>query len=104
MEICFPKWVSMENPFSFLERRLNRLEDLLVKVDERLELAQEKELAEKLLSPIEACKLFYPPISKSTLNRWEKQGLVKKYTIGGRTFFKYSEILSAATSLEKFKH
>jgi hypothetical protein len=60
------------------------------------------DLQEKLLSPKEVCKLFQPAIGITTLNNWEKQGLVNKYTIGNLTWYKYSEILESLKTLKKY--
>ncbi|MBS1599509.1 MAG: helix-turn-helix domain-containing protein [Bacteroidetes bacterium] len=65
---------------------------------------QNKELSEKLLSPSEACKLFQPSISKVTLDSWARKGLIKKHAIGGRVYFKYTEVMEALKSLKKYKH
>lgn len=64
------------------------------------EALQEKE--EKLLSPAEVCKRFHPHISKTTLSKWTKQGLLKEYRIGGRVFYKFSEICNNEKSLQKY--
>ncbi len=58
------------------------------------------ELTEKFLSPEETCKLFQPAITKPTLESYSQQSLLRKYYLGGRTWYKYSEILQA---LEKIK-
>ena len=58
---------------------------------------------EKLLSASEACKLFVPSISRLTLIRWTKADHLKEYRIGGRVYYKQSEIIEAAKHLEKYK-
>lgn len=62
-----------------------------------------QEQGEKLLSPAETCLLFQPKISLPTLNRWTKAGYIIMYRIGGRTWYKYSEIFNAAKELKLYK-
>lgn len=57
---------------------------------------------EKLISPDQACKIFDPAISKTTLNKWEHAGYLKLYRIGGRTYFRHSEIIEAAKTFKKY--
>ena len=67
----------------------------LIKNTVRSELVQKqnKDMQEKLLSPEETRHIFNPPISKVTLHSWAKQGRVKPHRIGGRVFYKYSELM-----------
>jgi hypothetical protein len=59
---------------------------------------------EKLLSPSEACELFIPRITRSTLAAYTKKGHLKQYRIGNsRPVYKLSEILEAAKTLKKYK-
>lgn len=58
---------------------------------------------EKLLSPADACKLFQPPITKPTLNSWTKQGLIPDHRIGGRVYYKQSDIIASLATLKKYK-
>jgi hypothetical protein len=60
------------------------------------------ELQEKLLSPKEVCNLFQPKISLPTLASWTEKGLLTKYAMDGRTWYKYSEVLSALKSLKRY--
>jgi hypothetical protein len=48
---------------------------------------------EKLLSPAETCKLFKPT----------KQGLLQDHRIGGRIFYRQSEILASTKKLSKYR-
>ena len=59
---------------------------------------------EKLLSPKETCKLFQPAISKVTLAAWTKNGKLQDFRIGGRVYYKQSEIFAALTILKKYKN
>ena len=58
---------------------------------------------EKLISPAEACKLFKPAITKATLTSWTKQGFLQEHRIGGRVFYRQSEILASTITLGKYK-
>ncbi len=62
-----------------------------------------EDLAEKLLSPSETCQLFQPKISLPTLAKWQKEGYLKQYRIGGHVYYKYSEVLEGLKYLKKYK-
>ncbi len=82
------------------------IEDLTEKfrgiIREELAAKSEKDLLEKYLSPEETCNLFQPAITKPTLESYSKKRLLKKYYLGGRTWFKYSEVIAAAKEIKKF--
>lgn len=61
------------------------------------------EREEKLLSPADACKMFQPAISKSTLHNWTEKGLLQAHYLGGRKYYKQSEILSKLETLTRYK-
>jgi hypothetical protein len=90
----------MENPFEQLNRRLNFIELLLRDVSKKI---AKEEAQEQLLSPGEAVKLWSPKVSTQTLSNWSKQGLIPKHSIGGKTFYKKSEILASLQTLKKYK-
>jgi hypothetical protein len=96
----------MENPFSILERRLNRLESLLVKQDEKIDtiLKSSKDQKNKYLSSAEAKALFVPKISDTTFYRWCKAGLIQKYLIGDKVVFKKEQIESAVKELRVYSN
>jgi len=58
---------------------------------------------EQLLSPAQTCKIFKPSISKTTLKSWTDQGLLIDHRIGGRVFYKLSEILEKSKTLKRYK-
>ncbi len=64
---------------------------------------QDDELQEKLLSPIETCKMFQPNISRVTLHAWTKDGRLQEHRIGGRIYYKYSEVINSLQTLKKYK-
>lgn len=59
---------------------------------------------EKLLSVKEACQIFQPAISPQTLHTWTKSGLIPMQKIGGKNYYKLSDVLSAGTVLKRYKH
>ena len=83
-----------------LQELLNGLRSV---VKEEIQAQQQQQLEEKLLSPAETCKLFQPAISKVTLTAWSNQGLLTDYRIGGRVFYRYSEVIEAAKHLKRYK-
>jgi hypothetical protein len=58
---------------------------------------------ERLLSPAETCKIFQPNISKTTLKSWTEQGYLFDHRIGGRVFYKLSEVLEKSKTLKRYK-
>lgn len=83
------------------------IDELVNKVTESVlaAIAENKnlELNQKLISPAETTALFSPKISLSSLNRWTKQGLLKQYRVGGRLYYRQSEVLEAAKELKQYK-
>lgn len=71
-------------------------------IREEIHAKNEKELKEKLLSPEETCKLFSPAITKPTLESYSQKELLKKYSLGGRTWFKYHEVMEAVKEIKRF--
>lgn len=71
-------------------------------VRDELRANAKEDLAEKLLSPEEATRLFIPAISIATLNNYAKKGLVKKHYLGRLTFYKYSELLESLKTIKKY--
>lgn len=65
---------------------------------------QGQQASEKLLSPAEACKLFNPAISKVTLAKWTNDGLIPMQKIGGRVFYKFTDIIEAGTKFKRYKN
>ena len=72
-------------------------------VQEELNADVSKTQEEKLLSPAEACKIYQPSISKVTLAKWTADGLIQDYRIGGRVYYKRSELIHSLTTLRKYK-
>lgn len=71
-------------------------------IKEELLSIQQKQFEEKLLSAEETRQMFSPKISRTTLYNWTEQKLLKKYVLGGRIWYKLSEIMEAAKHLQKY--
>lgn len=78
------------------------ISQILTAINNAFETKQRKEFEEKLFSAADACKLFSPAIAKSTLHQWTAEGLIPVYRIGGRIFYKYSEVIEAAKRIKKY--
>lgn len=72
-------------------------------IREEIKSEQTNNLDRKLLSPAEACNIFQPKISKVTLSSWTRQGLIQEHRIGGRVYYKYSELIESLKTLKKYK-
>jgi hypothetical protein len=72
-------------------------------VDKVFRTRQTEQLEAQLLSPEEACKIFRPKISKPTLAKWTNDGLIAMQKIGGRVWYKYSDLLDAGSKLKRYK-
>jgi hypothetical protein len=83
-------------PVEELETRIQEI------VHRALVSREEKALQERLMSIEQTRRLFNPPISKVTLHTWAKEGKVRPYRIGGRVFYKYSELMGSMTHLKKY--
>ena len=59
------------------------------------------QLQEKLLNVTEVAKLF--SVSTMTISSWVAKGLLTKYSIGGRNYFKNAEVMESLKSLKKYK-
>ena len=71
-------------------------------IKEEIQLALKADLKEKFLSPEETCNLFQPAITKPTLESYSQRELLKKYYLGGRTWYKYSELIDTVKGIKKF--
>lgn len=72
-------------------------------IKEEIKAEAVSDLQEKLLSPEEACKMFVPKVTKPTLEAWSKNGPLTKHYIGGRVFYKYSELMESLKTLQRYK-
>jgi hypothetical protein len=69
-------------------------------VREEFKLMNQEELQEKYISPREARKIL--PVSQPTLDSYAAKGWLTKYHLGGRTWYKYNEVLSALKQIKKY--
>jgi hypothetical protein len=83
-------------PLEELEARFQKI------IQEEISKKDQEATLEKLLSPEETRKLFSPAVSKVTLHHWAKQGRIKQHRLGGRVFYKYSEVLDSLVHLKKY--
>jgi excisionase family DNA binding protein len=70
-------------------------------VRDELKQQQVADLAEKLMTAKEAADLLR--VSLVTLWQWEKQGRIIKHSMGGRTYFKYSELMASLKTLQRYR-
>lgn len=77
----------------FIYDKLLDFEKRLDKLPEMIEAVQ----GEDLLTRQKAMRLL--DVGSATLDRWSRQGIINRYGIGGRVYFKKSEIIN---SLIKF--
>ena len=79
------------------------VDQLRTVIKQELSSKQNEAMAEKFLSPAEVCEMFQPKISKVSLSAWTKAGKLTANRLGGRVFYRYSEIIQAVTHLKKYK-
>lgn len=77
----------IDNPFAVLDRRLNRLESLIINLSSELK-SREKE---EILEVDDVCRMF--GVSRTTVYEWRRSGKVNSYQRGRRVYFKKSELL-----------
>jgi len=76
------------------------MEQMRVIVRDELKQQKVADLSEKLMTAKEAADLLR--VSLVTLWQWEKDGRISKYTLGGRTYFKYSELMANLNNLKRY--
>lgn len=82
---------------------LETLEILLQNiVRQEIRAKQTEDLQEKLLSPRETAKLFNPKVSLVTIDAWAAKGFIRKHYIGGRVYYRYSEIIEAIETIRPY--
>ena len=82
------------DPAEFKQEIVNDLRNQIL--NDLKEAVREKK--ESYLTPDQACKEL--GISRGTVNNWADRGILKLYRLGGRTYFKFSEIEKAMTVVE----
>jgi hypothetical protein len=58
---------------------------------------------EQLIDTDTARKIFVPEVSRATLINWTKSGLINCYKLGGRNYYKRTEVIESAKSLKPYK-
>lgn len=71
-------------------------------IKEELQIMKLRE-SDQFISAAETCKLFKPAISKGTLIKWTRQGLLQDHRFGGRVYYKKSEIMEMSKKLKKYQ-
>lgn len=78
------------------------IEQLRLIVREEVCAAMIKIESEKFISPAEACRMFVPAITRPTLDKLCREGILTKQFVGARVFFKQSDIEKALQSYKRF--
>ena len=78
------------------------IEQIRVVVRAEIKAEHQREAKDTLVSPAQACEMFTPKISLVTLSKWTKDGLIPSQKIGGRVWYKQSDLLSAGTKLRRY--
>ncbi len=93
----------MYNPFEVIEARLSNIENLILDLKHK-----PKEQSEPLQTATNPFEGYIPRTevvgklaTATTLWRWEKQGKLKSYGIGGKRFYKCSDIEQLFTEIKK---
>lgn len=85
--------VQIANPFEVIEKRLSRIEGLLLDIKHGELKSRIPEKSDGYITRAQVCKALH--ITLPTVHAWMKEGKLKAYHIGGRTLFKESEVLES---------
>jgi excisionase family DNA binding protein len=84
------------------EAFLEKLEALIEKKQKQaIEAFIAKEQPEKLYTRAEACKFL--SITNPTLHEWTKKGIIRSHKIGGRVYYKQSDIDVAISRVKRYQ-
>lgn len=86
----------MENPFQEITEKLTSIENLILAMQPVKQIPAGTKI-EQPISQAEAVEFLGK--SRQTLISWRKKGLITAYHLGGRIFYKPSELLSALQKL-----
>ena len=89
----------MENPFSILETRLNRLEELLLDLKQSTTSTTPPPEADQLLTPEETATLL--KVSKVTVWDWGRKGILHPRRIGNQVRYLKSEVMAASKPIRR---
>jgi predicted DNA-binding transcriptional regulator AlpA len=90
----------MENPFLAIEKRLQTIEEYLVKLTPPQPTAPPPP-DERFVNQKKVAELY--GVSTVSIWQWEKNGFIKSYRIGNLKRFKYSEIINAPKFINRTK-
>jgi len=79
----------MLNPFELIMNKFDNLEKLIIESQKNTYQTKEKN-QETLMSRIEVAK--YLKVSAVTINKWSNAGILKRYRIASRVYYKKSDI------------
>ena len=91
----------MVNPFDVLDTRLNKIETLLIELKEQQRTKAEFEDYPELLSRKQAGEMV--GITVTTIDRYAREGLLKKHRTGKLVRFKKNEVLNAFKTFQKWQ-
>ena len=91
----------MVNPFDVLDTRLDKIETLLIELKEQQRTKAEFEDYPELLSRKQAGEMI--GITVTTIDRYTREGLLKKHHIGNSVKFKKAEVLKAFKTFQKWQ-
>jgi excisionase family DNA binding protein len=92
----------IENPYSILERRLNRIETLILEIKETQEHQAQSATGNKTKKPVKidrVCQLL--GISESTARNWMREGILPYNRKGSRIFFYEEDVLASLEASKK---
>lgn len=88
--------MSNENPFLVIEQKLESIESLILALQPVQQIPQ-KQKTEQPITTSEAVEFLGK--SRQTLISWRRKGIITAYRLGGRVYYKPSELLSALQKL-----
>ena len=86
----------MPNPFEVIEEKLTNIEKLILAMAPVKQIPAGTKI-EQPISQSEAVEFLGK--SRQTIINWRKKGIINAYHLGGRIYFKPSELLSALQKL-----
>ncbi len=86
---------------------LENSELLIDQISDKVSKITLEKITPDLLSPGETCKMFDPPISRTTLWNWSKPNKtgirLRPYRIGRLVFYSRQEVLEAIKSIKSYR-
>jgi len=88
----------MENPYEIMNKKLDKIESLLLDLNHQ---DQKEKDSEFLSEYIPKAEVRGKLASSSTLWKYEKQGRITAYAIGGKRFYKKEDLEALFVKLDK---